>query len=87
MEPTMTKMQKITLLLAFYTSPWGAAKGATWEFFVDDKLSFTEESILAIIGRIINGIDEKVCDWTALDPFKQAMVAILGGTGETDAND
>lgn len=86
MEP-MNKMEKIVLLLAFYTSSWGAAKGATWEFFVDDKLPFTEDSILAIIGRIINGIDEKVCDWTALDPFKQAMVAILGDAGDNDADD
>lgn len=85
MEP-MTKLEKTVLLLAFYTSPWGAAKGAMWEFFVDDKLPFTEESILAVIGRIVNGTDEKSCDWTALDLFKEQAIAALG-EGENNADD
>lgn len=80
----MTKTEKIILLLAFYTSPWGAAKGASWEFFVDDKLPFTEDAVLAIIGRIVNGIDEKSCDWTALDYFKQMTVAAIGDKGDNN---
>lgn len=84
MEQTMTKMEKIVLLLAFYTSPWGAAKAATWEFFGDDKLAFSEDMILSIIGRIINGIDEKSCDWTALDYFKEATIATVGDKGDNN---
>lgn len=73
----MTKMQKITLLLAFWTAPWGAAKGATWEFFVDDKMPFEEESILLIFSRIINGVDEKYVDWSAMEGFFDITMAMI----------
>jgi hypothetical protein len=82
---SLTKLQKITLLLTFYTAPWGAAKGATWEFFVDDKMPFEEESVLTIMSRIINGIDEKYVDWSALEDFFNITVKVVAEVSETEA--
>lgn len=77
-----TKLQKITLLLTFWTAPWGAAKGATWEHFVDDKMPFEEDSVLTIMSRIINDIDEKYVDWSALKDFFEVTVKVVAQVGE-----
>lgn len=75
---SMTRMEKVVLLLTFWFSPWGAAKGATWEWLVDDKMEFAEDSILTIMGYIINGVDEKRIDWQALEVFKIEVAEELG---------
>lgn len=84
MMSPLTKLEKIVLLLAFYTSPVGAAKHATWEFYTDDKLELSEDSVINIIRRIVNSTDEKAVDWSALDWFLESLSAaqVIPGASE-----
>lgn len=68
----MTKMQKIVLLMTFWFSDHGAAKMQSWEFFTNDR-EYSEKALLDIIGFIVNGVDDKRVDWSALDWFVDAM--------------
>lgn len=74
----MTKLEKIVLLMAFWTSPWGAAKAAMWEFFSHDR-PMTEEVLLEFIGYIVNGVDDSRMSWNDLESFK---LELLGENNE-----
>lgn len=64
----MTKMEKIVLLLAFWHSPWGAAKAAAWEWLTYDR-PYEEETLFQSISYIINGVDDRRLEWEALEAF------------------
>ena len=66
----MDDKDRIKLLIDFYYSPWGAAKGERWEWFVRDMLPFNHQSILTIIKDLMTGsLSVSNYKWEALDGY------------------
>lgn len=53
----MTKIEKIVLLLAFWTAPVSAAKNATWEMFAEDTPA-SEDAVVDMISYVCDGVDD-----------------------------
>jgi hypothetical protein len=72
----MTKIQKTVLLLTFWLSPWGAAKGAIWEDLTSDS-PYDEEIFFKALVAIAEDKDDWL-NWSALNKFKQDQMNSLG---------
>jgi hypothetical protein len=61
------KLKLVQRFLAFYFSPWGAAKGEIWESFSRNRM-FSPFQASVICHEILDG---KEFDWTGIPELKE----------------
>jgi hypothetical protein len=64
-------MQKLVLLMTFWFSDETKDKLTTWHTFT--SFPVTEDSLFVIIAYVINGIDNKIVNWSAMKDFVESM--------------
>lgn len=62
-----TRLKNLRRFLAFYFSPWGAAKGEIWESFSNDR-PFNPARAEQICREILDG---KEFDWTGIPELEE----------------